>query len=76
MCITTGIGTQSWMRGLSDWYVTLDTNMNMMSACPVSPLFHRYGQGDNFPSISQATCVACKWDKCKIDEDKGDDDHG
>jgi len=30
----------------------IDANMDMMSACPVSPLFYRYGRGDVFPGIS------------------------
>lgn len=30
----------------------IDANMDMMSACPVSPLFYRYGRGDDFPGIS------------------------
>lgn len=30
----------------------IDANMDMMSACPVSPLFYRYGRGDLFPGIS------------------------
>lgn len=30
----------------------IDANRDMMSACPVSPLFHRYGQGFEFPGIS------------------------
>jgi hypothetical protein len=52
MRIDAGIETRSWMRGQSDWYVTLDANMDMMSACPASPLFYRHGRGDNFPGIS------------------------
>ena len=30
----------------------IDANMDMMSACPVSPLFYRYDQGHVFPGIS------------------------
>ena len=30
----------------------IDANMDMLSACPVSPLFYRYGRGDEFPDIS------------------------
>ncbi|KAL9045961.1 MAG: hypothetical protein Q9214_001091 [Letrouitia sp. 1 TL-2023] len=30
----------------------IDANMDMMSACPVSPLFYNYGCGDVFPGIS------------------------
>lgn len=30
----------------------IDANMDMMSACPVSPLFYKYGQGFIFPGIS------------------------
>ncbi len=30
----------------------IDANMDMLSACPVSPLFYRYGRGDVFPGIS------------------------
>lgn len=28
------------------------SKLPMMSACPVSPLFYKYGRGDLFPSIS------------------------
>lgn len=30
----------------------IDANMDLMSACPVSPLFYGYGRGDVFPGIS------------------------
>ena len=30
----------------------IDANRDMLSACPVSPLFYRYGRGDLFPGIS------------------------
>lgn len=30
----------------------VDANMDLMSACPVSPLFYRYGRGHDFPGIS------------------------
>ena len=30
----------------------IDDNMDMLSACPVSPLFYRYGRGNAFPGIS------------------------
>lgn len=30
----------------------IDANMDMMSACPVSPLFYKYGSGHVFPGIS------------------------
>ena len=30
----------------------IDANMDMMSACPVSPLFYRSGRGDVFPGIA------------------------
>ena len=30
----------------------IDANMDMLSACPVSPLFYEYGRGDLFPGIS------------------------
>lgn len=30
----------------------VDANMDMMSACPVSPLFYQYGTGEEFPGIS------------------------
>lgn len=30
----------------------INANMDMMSACPVSPLFYKYGRGDVFPGIS------------------------
>jgi len=29
----------------------IDANIDIMSACPVSPLFYRYGQGHVFPGI-------------------------
>ena len=30
----------------------INANMDMLSACPVSPLFYKYGRGDAFPGIS------------------------
>lgn len=30
----------------------IDANMDMMSACPVSPLFYKCGRGHVFPGIS------------------------
>lgn len=30
----------------------IDANMDMLSACPVSPLYYSYGRGDRFPGIS------------------------
>lgn len=30
----------------------IDANMDMLSACPVSPLYYSYGRGDKFPGIS------------------------
>ena len=30
----------------------IDANVDMLSTCPVSPLFYRYGRGDVFPGIS------------------------
>ena len=49
----------------------IDGNMDMMSACPVSPLIYEYGRGDLFPGIlsymgHQLTT--------RIGEDRNDDD--
>ena len=30
----------------------INANMDLLSACPVSPLFYRYGRGEAFPGIS------------------------
>lgn len=30
----------------------IDANMDMLSACPVGPLFYKYGRGDEYPGIS------------------------
>lgn len=30
----------------------IDANMDLLSACPVSPLFYQYGRGEEFPGIS------------------------
>lgn len=52
---TRGLRTKTW-RTVEQSDVAenelIDANMDMMSACPVSPLFYRFGRGDLFPGIS------------------------